>query len=238
MTQPGLVGGLFRSFSETERVPNAVLKFATQYGHLGVRKLIAVDAPQETSGRKSFSMRWAEPLQSWFNEIDEMDRLVRAWDSGWTGVPTTRKIKQTVAHIADRLIYSWSTELGQGTEVLASQDLRPWLLERLLPLDSTKSIRRALRCYLQVAVNQKLKLNEVAVQLLWDRKDVELGLSMVPSTLAGFMWLQFATAIQGNVAHRRCEDCGHWFALGGRLGRSDKRFCSGTCKMRAHRKKT
>jgi len=58
-------------------------------------------------------------------------------------------------------------------------------------------------------------------------------------TLLGCMWLQFARAIGGDKSYRACENCKRWFEIGGGTlgGRSDKRYCCGTCKAAAHAKK-
>ena len=102
-------------------------------------------------------------------------------------------------------------------------------------LRGVKNLKQITRCYLQITVNEKLAQHQVDVRLLWDPKFGQLGLCMVPGNLIGFLWLQFAKAIEGSIAHRQCEGCGKWFALGGTAGRSDKMFCSVNCKIRKHR---
>jgi Family of unknown function (DUF6076) len=85
-------------------------------------------------------------------------------------------------------------------------------------------------------VNAKLAQHRVNVKLLWDAKFEHLGLAMVPEDLVGFLWLQFAKAIEGGKAYRRCEDCGQWFGFGGQSARKDKRFCTATCRVRSNRR--
>jgi hypothetical protein len=63
------------------------------------------------------------------------------------------------------------------------------------------------------------------------------NLQLVPRDLLAFCWLQFAHAVEGDKAYRQCERCRRWFESGGRAARSDKRFCSPTCKSAAHQKK-
>jgi hypothetical protein len=86
--------------------------------------------------------------------------------------------------------------------------------------------------FLQDRVNEKLAQHGVHAHLF------QLGLRLVPESLIGCLWLQFAKAIEGNRIYRRCENCQGWFELGGETGgRSDKRFCGPPCKANAHRKK-
>jgi hypothetical protein len=232
--QPALRGILFRDFAETGRNPDSVLKFANQCGWLGTPALVAPVNPSNCGAAMEVPLRLGEPLQTWLGEIAEMDRLVRSWDS-IAPRNSGPKIEQTLTYRNQAIIYRWSTEHDEGLEVIASKELRPWLLERLLPI---KSLESTLRWSIQIVVNKKLVEHRLAPQLLWSGKEPRLALSTVPGNLVGFLWLQFAKAIEGNVAHRRCEDCGRWFTLGGRWGDSDKRFCSGTCKTRTHRRRT
>jgi len=55
----------------------------------------------------------------------------------------------------------------------------------------------------------------------------------------GCMWLQLARAIGGDRWSRVCQNCKRWSEIGGGThdGRSDKRYCCGTCKAAAHAKK-
>jgi hypothetical protein len=58
-------------------------------------------------------------------------------------------------------------------------------------------------------------------------------------TLLGCMWLQLARAIGGDKWSRVWQNGKRWSEIGGGThgGRSDKRYCCGTCKAAAHAKK-
>jgi hypothetical protein len=56
-----------------------------------------------------------------------------------------------------------------------------------------------------------------------------------PANLIGAIWQRFAEEIAGLITCGRCPapNCGRWFPGNG--GRSDRRFCSHACQMRAWR---
>jgi len=239
LPQAPLDGALFREFAETPQTPDGALCFANQHGWLGVAEpIVSAAFPDESHALRMRPVRGGEQIHAWMSEIAAMHRLVRVWDIvlGRRGPSHgSARFEQRIRWIQDEaILYEWVTYKERGREYIASRKCRPWLLDRLL---RAKSLEPTLHWYLQIAVNEKLAQHGVRVQLLWDRKFEQLGLTMVPTNLAGFLWLQFAKAIEGETAYRQCEDCGRWFALGGRSGRADKRFCSGTCKARTHRSK-
>ena len=50
-----------------------------------------------------------------------------------------------------------------------------------------------------------------------------LAVRIVPDNLLGALWLQFALAMSGE-RHRRCEQCGRWFAVKPRGRRAKLRY--------------
>jgi hypothetical protein len=238
MNRP-LHDALFREFAETPLTPEGVLGFANRHGWLGVAQLVGSEVfRDETHPPRERPVRLCERKDTWLAEIAAMYRLVRLWDSIAHGRRHAhngaKRFEQRIAWIPDvEMRYEWVTDYENEREVIASRVLRPDLFERLQGL---KNLKQVLPWYLQLAVNKKLHEHGVHVRLLWDRKFEHLGLAMVPTTLIGFLWLQFAKAIEGGTSYRQCKDCGKWFAFGAPSGRTDKRFCSGTCKARTHRR--
>ncbi len=95
----------------------------------------------------------------------------------------------------------------------------------------TKSMRE-----LQEVVDQQL--NEVRIVARFEitqRPACQPALHIVPSTLGGAMWLQFAQAIAGNRQLRQCKVCDRWFALSPEIARTSKYYCSEACRSRAYR---
>ena len=61
-------------------------------------------------------------------------------------------------------------------------------------------------------------------------------LELVPDTLAGVMWLQFAGELTNGTSFKRCLWCPTWFPIGpGSPHRESRKFCSDACKTAWHR---
>jgi hypothetical protein len=71
------------------------------------------------------------------------------------------------------------------------------------------------------------------------REDPQSGaarLCIRPTTLHNALWTQLAQAIAGSESLQTCVECKSWFIIKAGRGRSDKEYCSDTCRMRAYRK--
>jgi hypothetical protein len=64
-----------------------------------------------------------------------------------------------------------------------------------------------------------------------------LNLVVEPVDLLSALWLQFARAVDGNRTYKRCErvGCSEWFELTPSVSRSDRQYCSDSCKAKAWR---
>jgi hypothetical protein len=58
-----------------------------------------------------------------------------------------------------------------------------------------------------------------------------------PPTLVNALWAQLILAIDGKQNLRTCVQCRKWFTVEAGQGRSDKKYCSDACRMRAYRKR-
>lgn len=72
-------------------------------------------------------------------------------------------------------------------------------------------------------------------ELIAPERDQPFTLRIRPARLVDAIWQQFAVEITGMIACARClaPGCGRWFPRN--LGRSDRKFCSHACQMRAWR---
>jgi len=185
------------------------------------------------------SLGAGETIQAWAYEIVEMKRLVNLWDCA-----RRARSKELALKIhwdsEDRVAYREEVLL-LGTrhpyvEEIASSVHRPDILARLKPRDLVAPAF----WYVQRKINEKLHKHNVTARLLWDARDrngERLTVHVVPGNLIGCLWLQFAKAVEGDRNYRQCENCKLWFEIGGsRAARSDKRFCTPTCKAALHRK--
>ena len=89
--------------------------------------------------------------------------------------------------------------------------------------------------YIQDRINYFLN-QQVAPQMLWNESN-ELTLYHVPKNLLGAMWLQFADTVTYNLEYRACRWCGTYFEIT-RSTRSDRQYCSNSCRVSASRKRT
>ncbi len=61
------------------------------------------------------------------------------------------------------------------------------------------------------------------------------ALAIQPENLHEALWIQLMLAIAGQHNFRACSVCGSWFQIEAGGGRSDKKYCSDACRMRALR---
>jgi hypothetical protein len=224
--------GLFKTFAATEPSEAAILSFADKYGSLGLAHETGsfLNLGIGMVPDAEFVAPFSEFFEAWKSEIE----LMRSLTSLWTAVRESdqRTLQKFVAWQLD----SVSCEVPGffGSKTLAARWCRPELFSRLRAGDViTPSL-----CFVQDVINEQLQIQRVHPRLLWDSRLMNLGLRMVPTSLIGCLWLQFAKAVEGHKEYRQCEVCRKWFEVGGsRTARADKRFCSPTCKAKAHRKK-
>jgi hypothetical protein len=65
-----------------------------------------------------------------------------------------------------------------------------------------------------------------------DPHTCKLAMQIVPQSLIGALWLQLAGAIGTGTQFRRCDRCGAWFEVSGRV---DRKLCSGACRSASYR---
>jgi hypothetical protein len=223
---------LFFEFAEVPLTREGVRAFANQYGLLGVPELVSSDKflpPSAASGK--IPARLGESQKRWAQEIKDMHRLVRLWNPAFRKKRGSRFEDNVLLIPPNRIEYECITDYGKRKEVITEDGVRSWLQSP--PPDLKEQIRRR---SLLGAVNEKLKHSDVRIALYEDPSKKRSRLRIIPTSLKDFLWLQFAKAINRGTVYRECLDCGSWFPLGDQGGRSDKRFCSGTCKSRTHRR--
>jgi hypothetical protein len=218
--------GLFRTFAETKTSEEGIVEFANRFGCLGgdVRVTVLVKTPDGAE-----VMRDGELQDKWEDEILTMRILIKIWELAKkrdeVGLGKFIQWKHDAIHFLLPPLHSAS---AGRPRVIAAMQIPPNFRngDTVMPA----------RCFLQKRVNEKL--HGVRASLLWNVKQTELGLRLVPQSLIGCLWLQFAKAIEGNKNYQQCGNCQGWFEIGGSRGaRADKKFCSPSCKASAHRKK-
>lgn len=154
----------------------------------------------------------AERLAKWRAEIQEMCRVVSWWD----------ELRQGDASVAGHPF------TGPGDTEAAPSPMA-LMQDRLQKMNEITSV-----------INAKL-LKGVSFQLLADPHADRMTLSAVPTSLLAVLWLELALEIGGDRKFKRCLSCQKYFESSamtpgrGRAVRSDKQFCSETCRTSHHR---
>ena len=84
--------------------------------------------------------------------------------------------------------------------------------------------------FIDFETGKTLKLSGRA-EILWSESEKKFGVYLVPQSLLGAIWAQFAEIQDQRKVIGSCEVCGTWFE---RI-RKDKRHCSDRCRVRAMR---
>jgi hypothetical protein len=208
--------GLYRAFITIDD-NHGMLGFATKYGLLGIGEARPLNG-------KSGSLIWPERVADWRSEILALRSAVRAWDAIQGNdrdylkqVIKWRKSPKRVSYEDSHSFWNLKDTQPDGSSIKYGDLIWP-----------------AYR-YIQDRINGALK-DTVAPRMLWN-DDNELKLHHVPKTLLGAMWLQFADAVSYNLEYRECEWCGKSFEVT-RSTRSDRLYCSNSCRVSASRKRT
>ncbi|MFZ5768638.1 MAG: hypothetical protein ACOY3F_08080 [Bacillota bacterium] len=225
--------GLFRTFADTPPTKEGILRFANKYGHLfELQDAVVV----EHEGRKAVAS--AEALSLWQQQIWDMRLAVELWDAVQARdiAALSRRLTWTKGPGGMGVLYDTHLTGDSGepryTEWIAAPNIHPERLELFAPGDLVMpALYRVQR-----VVNEHLK-GQVSPRLLWDEHRSRLGLHIVPQSLIGALWLQFAHAITGRKAYRRCEECGTWFEVSPRVARTNRIYCSNACRTRAYRRR-
>src|SRR5262249_42659623 len=86
-------------------------------------------------------------------------------------------------------------------------------------------------------VNKRLKWFCAPRLEMRSPQKLSLTLRILPTSLIGAIWWQFARSVNGEARYQPCEACGRLIELstGNHGFRSDRRFCSKRCKFKGHR---
>jgi hypothetical protein len=176
-----------------------------------------------------------EPKRDWFHEIETMRLAIDVWDLARAG--DAAGLEQFIIWDEDGRRVSFRHCAKSGGRILelgatiASDVFAPHLLERF----ETGDLIKPAFYYVQTVINRALS-GTVSPRLLWSEDRSRLELHPYPESLCGALWFQFARAVANDTRFRRCRVCGTWFELSARTARSDKIYCSNTCRTRAFRR--
>jgi hypothetical protein len=215
--------GLYHEFIETDwHSRESILQFANQYGLLGDQWLPA----EPSKGNESLARTFVETLRDWQNHIFYLGLAVSLWglvrDKDAAGL--SRFLREMEP---GRWLYSFEQDgIPGGGQI-----------EPVEHLFVPGNILIPASFLVQRWVNEALA--DVRPQVLYDVERERRVFRMMPQTLIGAMWLQFAQTIDGNRTHRQCKECNAWFEIstadtGKRINRE---FCADKCKSRNYQRR-
>lgn len=236
---------LFRRFAELATDRGSILSFASQFGRLGGP--LETGLPAEGTfylgeGRKRepiFLQARADRYDLWIQSIERMRRLVSLWEAAGSARDT---VSQSLAHVfnwerPDRVVYV-DPNHGRRRIIAAGGDpaeaVHP---ERLrLHLFKTGDLRGPALQEVSEDVSSVLE-DLVAPQLQWDDRGTRLRFVVVPNSLLGALWLQFAQAISADSRFRQCEGpgCTNWIEIHPSRNQRNRKTCSNACRQRLSR---
>lgn len=223
---------LFRIFAETPITQESIKAFADTYGMLTLGELDAYYLITNSAAKLGSSfVGIGEQLLLWEQEITAMREAVMLWDLGQDG--EREKLSHYVTWDGDNgVAYQLpDSEMQSDDEktlwkLIARKDYHPERLQWVTPGE----VLTPVKFYLQDVINAH-QAGRVSPQMFWSPGENALRERVVPHNLLGALWLQLALAIDGERQYRRCLQCGQWFEV----ERSDRRFCSNTCRWRTFR---
>ena len=169
----------------------------------------------------------------------------------------TERSKEGIVHFADQYGFLFEpvaamSVVGSDTHVRPGEPMEAWVKEIALlrsavdlwgacreiepPMRDNSTPIEPTWGALQQMVNEHLKTQAADPKLLWDVRATKACLRMrfMPRSLLAAMWIQLATAIEGDRDYGQCEQCGSWFEIVAEK-RKDAKFCSDKCRFKAYR---
>ncbi len=214
---------LFRIFAALQPEDTEILNFANEFGLLG----------EGFSTKRGLGPN-IEPLSLWKSHIDKIKFAVKLWDS----------IQQKDEDwLSERVI--WICNKNQPITIeevyFQGRSHKETIASRRHNETAPKWFRygetdKPARIYLQRRINQELYnrvTNELLFKLDWSRQRNFI----TPKNLIGFMWLQLALTVEGNLRYKKCVVCSKPFRVEPSERGIPRRFCTDACKSKDYRNK-
>ncbi|HBI45701.1 MAG TPA: hypothetical protein DDY78_23035 [Planctomycetales bacterium] len=246
---------LYRELSEVEPSQNAILGFANRYGRLQGDSAQRIDVGEVPGAIPPVGYVYGEPLEDWVRVIEHMHEAVALWDMVRDGDHDA--LAEAIEWREGRVVYLGTARYRRWRDagplaILAAmgdppEEQRIWkeAAESVMRFESDplnqpyirtgEFIRPAILRVLAV-INSFLYDRNGPV-LFWDQRANKVKRQDIPSNLEGFVWLQFAQALQHRTEPRRCQVCNRWFDVSSGSSRTDRLTCSNTCRTQAYRKR-
>lgn len=235
---------LFRDFAQTLPEKDAILAFADRYGALdNVPDSVRPVEEMETALAELVSGTF---LITWQYQINKMARLVGlldlVQDDNRTGLAQyIRWSEETKDSLVVYFDSHPETRAGTGPalghmrtrDVIASREENHELLAKFKIGDTfTPAL-----VYIQNEIDLVLHhvADDVMTGMEWNSRYNRPELCIYCPTLLGAVWLQLADAVANNRSFSQCRQCGQWFEISPEAARSNRRYCSDRCRIKAYR---
>lgn len=202
---------------------SGIISFAAEYGLLGGRARQYMLPAQAVSG-SNHPPGEGETELAWIDEVAAMREAVELWDAA-----RTRDVDRLAKRIQwrdDYVVYippPPPSNLGQRIE-------KPILGARFKPNDLVKPALHRL-----MSIVKQQAQGELSLELAWSDADARPRTAVVPTSLLGALWWQFARAIDENREQAECALCRKPFEYSPKVARKSRRYCSDACRVKQHR---
>jgi endogenous inhibitor of DNA gyrase (YacG/DUF329 family) len=237
---------LFRTFAAIGTDKASILAFANQFGPLGLK--VDVETTKLTKFFPTPTKVSGEAYGRWMDAIITMRRALTVWDLCKKG--NVRRLARLIHWVGEEAVWykepasksssggPWLNEFEiahrrpvDESDPGSPRDLDPEFA-RLTPGD--RLLPAIL--YVQRQINANIP-RQAAPELFWTPRTITLSFGFRPRTLSDMLWLQFAMAVTGEIAFRKCRVCGLWDKVGSGSAYSNRDFCSDACKMKDLRRR-
>lgn len=220
------------SVGEDAKALDTMRQFANRFGPLGGGQWVYPVEPEADGQRPLY---YAEHLSNWLRAISQLKglgELIGAYKRN-----DTEMLRNHVKWSKDggrvSFVYQWPGTPGESFSEIASkttadlpgrreQQLARW---RVATLSSVRVLEPT-EVYIYEKVNEHLHTH-VAPQLL-----PQVGLTYMPDSLLGALYLMAAEQLSGSWPTNVCANCGSWFVP---RSRRDQKTCSSACKQKLYR---
>jgi hypothetical protein len=203
--------GLFLTFAATDSTPEGVLQFAQRYGRLGRGVEMSFHPARSSPPGAIQPGEDCEPLSRWYSHIGQLSNLCRLWDMARKG--------------NHKALLAWSQKIAwrpidPATHTVTMEPERdPAAFAYLFLADQFSFAMKGL----------------LEPRIVWDKSMSRPVPKIVPVSLLGSLYLQFAYAVGEDKHYQQCSHCKKWFELAPGLNRADRLFCSDSCRVLAYR---
>ncbi len=228
---------LFRNFAALEVSEESFLRFANEYGALGIsnHNWLRVDwaelqvvpgASHSPDNPILNSGTFGESFSDWVDEVLWMRGLIFLWDS---------INRADLAGLGKVIAYEAEDAICYRT-ALSPYDNQPYTFW----LADVTAISHAAQSRNHIEVAAAILHQQISRRISAQARLAQSGTSILveASTLTSALWLQFAFAVTGHHIYRTCPICANYFQVGPKAEmRSDSVFCSNACRQAQYRRK-